>query len=514
MKKRLFFCLLFLTLSYSQLFAQSACIGQSVVLSEDGQCNYNPWILVFEDEFEGSSLDFSKWYIPYQGVTNDFDFTTHKEWWANIGNTPNIPISNNIQVSNGTLKLIAKKETPPITGTYVLDWGTNPPTTGTSSFDYSSATIESKYQFYYGKYEIRCKLPKGKSFFPAFWMYRSNPWNEIDVFEFRNEYNGLGNFDLDKSIKTHSMNIHTDFDEDGQSENCPTHWNGPDFSQSFHTFTVIWTPHKVEWYVDGDSKGLRTKFYTILGQTVDCNGLQAFHPYVMETVFPKDPMNIIANLAIQSGTEGPNSETPFPSALEIDYIRFYQRVPCIQIEESNIDNLNLINTIYSLIFGETITVGGTFTLEANQQLELVAGEEIVLEPGFAAEEESNFVARIEPVCIDERIGLLSEVDSINNTHTLPLSKGLLNNDKQGIQDNYKVFPNPTTDKLSVEFTTETIDEYEIYITDMQGRVLNFLPTIQNYGVEIDISSYSQGVYLLNILDTRNQRRYFHKIEKY
>ena len=48
----------------SRLYAQTICEGQQDVPIETfNQCNSNPLVLVFEDNFDGNSLDFSKWQI-------------------------------------------------------------------------------------------------------------------------------------------------------------------------------------------------------------------------------------------------------------------------------------------------------------------------------------------------------------------------------------------------------------------------------------------------------------------
>ena len=87
-------------------------------------CDTNDYQLVFEDNFGGNSFDHKKWDI-IEGVPRDFNFEQQKAWRS----------ANNIEVSNGTLKIIAKKLTTPYIGTWVTDWSTNPPTTKTSTFD-------------------------------------------------------------------------------------------------------------------------------------------------------------------------------------------------------------------------------------------------------------------------------------------------------------------------------------------------------------------------------------------
>jgi len=133
--------LLNVSISYSQY-----CILSDETFSptEEFQCNDNAWILVFEDDFNGNLLDESKWTAKTGFIRN---FNHEKEWY-----TP-----ENIEISNGILKLITRKENPPISGTY---W--NGASTVSSTFDYSSAEIDSKndYKFQYGKFEIKCKFKR------------------------------------------------------------------------------------------------------------------------------------------------------------------------------------------------------------------------------------------------------------------------------------------------------------------------------------------------------------------
>ena len=94
---------------------------------------------------------------------------------------------DNSYVSNGTLKIIAKKET-------YTDQG--------HTKNYTSARLNSKFAFTYGKIEARAKLPQGIGTWPAIWMlgqnidelgafwqtqgYGSVPWpqcGEIDIME-------------------------------------------------------------------------------------------------------------------------------------------------------------------------------------------------------------------------------------------------------------------------------------------------------------------------------------------
>lgn len=323
--------------------------------------------------------------------------------------------------------------------------------------------------------------------------------NEIDVFEF-----------WDDNTNKHHMTVHYN----GQM--CLTDYNGPDYSQAFHTFTVIWNNYKIEWYVDGNLKRRSTKFYTILGQTVDCNGIQAFGEYIMDKVFTRDPMNIITNLAIQTGTYAPDNNTPFPSSLEIDYIRYYKQIPCTgAINATDITQLNFSNDVYNLVIGTTITVGGNVTVQSGQQLELVARDVIELLPGFSAEAGSNFVARIDPtICAGVMKMGNPSPDSSSSDSTASLSHSTKSNPIITTTDkNFKIktYPNPNNGILSIEFDGNSFENYELYLLDEQGKIIYQSKTIKESKIDINMSGFGKGVYVLNILDTKNKSAFVNKI---
>lgn len=118
--------------------------------------------LVWSDEFDGDSLSEENWV-----------FETGSHGWGN-NELQNYVENTNVEVSNGTLKIIAKKE---------VSEGSN----------YSSARLNSKNNFRYGKIEIRAKIPehKGSGIWPALWMLgydiETVGWpacGEIDIMEY------------------------------------------------------------------------------------------------------------------------------------------------------------------------------------------------------------------------------------------------------------------------------------------------------------------------------------------
>lgn len=292
--------------------SQIICSGKKVVLTESATCNYAPYNLVFEDNFNETYLDTTKW-IPSLGVMRDESHSISQQWYAR----------EEIIVSDGVLKLKAEEKilknqcyniwTPSVTHTICED------------FKYVAGEIRTRERFGHGKFEISCKLPKGKGLGMAFWMYWHEAENEIDVFEFNSENNAFGKPDEKKFSRIHRMNSRTDYEDDGDIEDCSTKYKGPDYSEAFHVFTVIWTPHKIEWYVDGDLKRTSTLFYSIDGKMVDCNGLKAGDLLILNRAFPFNPMEVYLSIGVFSKKDAPDESTALPAFFEIDYFRYYSK---------------------------------------------------------------------------------------------------------------------------------------------------------------------------------------------
>lgn len=146
-------------------------------------------IIYREDFTNATSLDTSRWGIssePY-GAGNIED-----HWYQ----------PQNVVVSGGTLKLIAKKET--VTGSaalapamsYVSPDGVNraAPRTGlpAGSRPFSSGLIGSRdastprYYPLFSKFEIKAKIPHGQGLLPAFWLRRNGgaSFAEVDIMEY------------------------------------------------------------------------------------------------------------------------------------------------------------------------------------------------------------------------------------------------------------------------------------------------------------------------------------------
>lgn len=286
--------------AFSSLYGQLISLPHPIVRlsSNDLSCPSNSWKLVFNDEFNGNTIDASKWYTyyPYGGDSD----RTHGE------NEGQIYLDDNVVVNGGKLQLIAKRQQ--------YTWNGH-------SRDYTSGMIHSKapFSFYYGKMEIKGKIPSGMGFWPAFWLYGSNA-NEIDVFEFEGEN--------PTRLKT---NVHSKYE--GNDHDWDEAYNGVDFSLSSHIYTVEWEPNQIIFKVDNTEIRRMPRYWKVFwGSPLYCNDAINDGFYFRNILMPQNPLTIIIDLAIGvtgvsafSGT--PNSSTILPNQFEIDYVRVYQRNP-------------------------------------------------------------------------------------------------------------------------------------------------------------------------------------------
>ena len=243
------------------------------------QCNV---ILVWEDNFDSTALDTSKW--SYQIGNGCPDLCG----WGN--NELQYYRSENVTVSGGTLKITAKQES-------------------FGGMGYTSARLRTinKGDWVTGRFEARMKLPAGQGFWPAFWMLPTDEvyggWpmsGEIDIME---------NKGHESNITYGTIHYGNPYPNNLYSGGTYTLPSG-DFNNSFHDFVIEWVEDEIKWYVDGVHFLTRTP--------ADLGGA----PWRFDERF-----HILLNLAVGGNFPGaPDGGTPFPSEFEIDYVRVYQDV--------------------------------------------------------------------------------------------------------------------------------------------------------------------------------------------
>ncbi len=283
-------------------------ISQTTFFTGGNICKEEEWHLVFNDEFNGDTLDRSKW-------ATHFPCSDGSDQCAGARlSDGEIHLDSNVIVSDGTLKFIAKRQT--------ASWFSN-------TRDYTSGMIYSNsypYRFKYGKFEIKCKIPSGKGFFSSFWMFGGDGQGtatEIDVFEIKGDtpkHHHLG------ILKYHETELLSQYDYS---------YDGIDLSDGFHIFNVVWDPFFMNFNVDGINVFTIPRFYTLSANEVNWCCVDP-GVYLVNPTYPSGATNevsIISTLTILAGNDAPNSSTIFPNQMEIDYVRLYQRDSIPEIED-------------------------------------------------------------------------------------------------------------------------------------------------------------------------------------
>ena len=254
--------------------------GQTPGLDNNSSGDYK---LVWKDEFNENILDTTKWI---------FDNETNPNWNGELQYYTTRP--ENIYLNDGKLYIVAKHEN------YTFNNETR---------NYTSAKIrtKSKAAWKFGKIVARAKIPfSGNGIWPAIWMLPTNNYygswpnsGEIDIMEYVGHMPNI----IHGTIHTKAYN-HIDGTEKGSSIKILN------ISQEFHDYSIEWNNEFIKFAVDG-------KVYYEFN-----NGDKTWKEWPFNHNF-----YLILNLAIRGSWGGKKGidTTNFPSTMEIDFIRVYQK---------------------------------------------------------------------------------------------------------------------------------------------------------------------------------------------
>jgi beta-glucanase (GH16 family) len=251
--------------------------------------------LVWEDNFDGNSLDSSKWNIEENvGIWNtgtNKEFQHYKKENVTVGDDGN---------GNNCVIVTAKKE-------------------NYNGYKYTSGRINTKGKmaFRRGKLEAMIKIPNlANGLWPAFWTlgYTPKGWpdcGEIDILEMGHA-KGISLGKQNSFLGSHLF--WGPYPRDYGKEITTTQ----DLSQAYYKYTVIWTDKSISTYFNDSS----TPFFSMGIDGKDTEEFQNFKQY------------IIFNMAVGGSVPGIYTESgitaTFPSSLFVDWVKVYQ-------EESKID---------------------------------------------------------------------------------------------------------------------------------------------------------------------------------
>ncbi len=230
--------------------------------------------LIWSDEFNYTgSPESSKW-----------NYNIGAGGWGNNEAQYYTSRFENVKVENGYLTITAKKE-------------------NYEGAEYTSTRMltQGKFDFTYGKVEVRAKLPSGGGTWPAIWMLGSNistvNWpacGEVDIMEHVGNNQG-----------TVQSAMHTPSSYGGTINHGSQYLE--DVSTEFHVYAVEWTEEKMVFSVDD------VVHYT-------------YNPSIKDSDTWPFTANqfIILNIAIGGNMGGAIDPNFTQSSMLIDYVRVYQ----------------------------------------------------------------------------------------------------------------------------------------------------------------------------------------------
>jgi beta-glucanase (GH16 family) len=234
------------------------------------------WKLIWQDEFEGTQLDRTKWIVDigYTGESNG-ELEVYTDRWENL------------RLENSLLIIEAREEQY-------------------QRYRYTSARLKTQglHSWTYGRVEARIKIPYSQGLWPALWMLGDDVltvgWpqsGEIDIMENIGKMPAAVRGTLHGPGYCRDDGIYADF----------TLAEGK-FADDFHVFTLDWEPGRLRWYVDG------TEYHTLTPN--DVPGEWVFdHPFF-----------ILVNVAVGGFWPGyPDDTTAMPQFMYVDYVRVYQK---------------------------------------------------------------------------------------------------------------------------------------------------------------------------------------------
>jgi len=152
----------------------------------------------------------------------------------------------------------------------------------------------------------------------------------------------------------------------------------------------------------------------------------------------------------------------------------------------------------------TVTIAGngtSFVIDSAGTLTIIAGENIMLMPGFWAKHGSNFYGYISKTGCS--IILASSIPTTNKiaiTIEEPAENGI-NLDDVFHYDNLLIFPNPTSNRFNIHFKSDynSTSSHHVSLYDLFGRQI-YSKVFEGNSVQvIDVSSYSNGIYIIQVI---------------
>jgi|GEM_PF-3723794 len=278
-------------------------IGSGLLLVSRGLTSYN---LVWSDEFNGTSLDTSKWQV-----------ITGTESHSQAHYTTNDVYEGNGYVTLRTQRHCVSSSSDALTATNA---STAPCPAGTTT-EYSSGQIQTGHNWKAGRIEVRAKLPSTElGLWPAIWLRNNAAWctanyGELDVMEWYGDY-----------PTTDTATSHETCASDTTKHVQHAYTTASDTSSTWHTWAVNWDANSIQYELDGLPVLAKTGDADKTTDTAGDFGLTStqFNTIMNDSWLLR--MNTQVTNPGDAWHKAPdNTQSFMPAYYQIDYVRVYDK---------------------------------------------------------------------------------------------------------------------------------------------------------------------------------------------
>lgn len=253
------------------------------------------WELVWQDEFDGDTLNAANW-EPQIGDGSDYGLdrwgNAEQQWY----------LAENASVADGLLTITARSEEV------------------VPGFPYTSARLRSanKFDFQYGRVEVRAKAAMGGGLWSAIWMLPTDSPYGV--------WAGSGEFDIMEVVNAGTqrervfLTAHHGFEWPlNQQAGMDVEVDAP--GEEFHTYAIEWSDNLIHWFIDDvhymtvGAEHYYSYYYAGLNEGYKNGGESA--PFDV-------PFHLLINLAVGGNLPGSVNNADIPSDMVVDYVRVYR----------------------------------------------------------------------------------------------------------------------------------------------------------------------------------------------
>ena len=291
--------------------------------------------LVWSDEFDSTTpeaVDNSKWYHQTFGPNGGQWFNGEQQHYTDR--------LDNSYVQDGFLTVVAKSESFNQNGV---------------TLQYTSARLNSKYAFKYGRVDVRARLPFGSGTWPAIWTLGKNI-NETGAY-WQTQGFGEVSWPACGELDIMEHGLHAD-NEVSVAIHTPSSFGNTintakqmlvDVANDFHVYSMNWSPDEIAFMVDDD----------VIYRYNPANKNPNTWPFDLEQY-------LILNVAM-GGFAGTIDPSFTESSMVIDYVRVYQnsllsvkdfQLPEVTVYPNPTDSILTIETDVAIGHVEVVNLVG------------------------------------------------------------------------------------------------------------------------------------------------------------